>query len=182
MATKESTAAGAHFNPRREFIRHTAGVPIEVRAVPGSDPVTLESSNVSVGGISFVSDVDYPLGSIISIRIGEVDPPFEANARVVWTSPERGRFCIGVNFLDASDAFRARMVEQVCSIERYRQQVEEREGRVLTAPEAAAEWIARYAGRFPEAEPAADSAADVRAPDDRGVAVAASETSRADAG
>ena len=98
---------------------------------------------------------------------------------MVWTSPERDRFCIGVNFLDASDAFRARMVEQVCSIERYRQEVEEREGRVLTAPEAAAEWIARYAGRFPEAKPAADSPADVRVPDDRGVAVAASETSPA---
>jgi hypothetical protein len=45
------------------------------------------------------------------------------------------------------------MVEQVCSIERYRREVEAGEGRVLTAPEAAAEWIARYAGRFPEARP-----------------------------
>ena len=152
MATDESTAVvGTHFNPQRAFIRHTVGVPIEVRAVPGSAPLTLESSNVSVGGISFTSDVDFPLGSIIDIRIGEVDPPFEAHARVVWTRPEDGRFCIGVNFLDATDAFRARMVEQVCSIERYRREVEDREGRVLTAPEAAAEWISRYAGRFPEA-------------------------------
>jgi hypothetical protein len=151
LATDQSTADGTHINPRRAFIRHTAGVPIEVRAVPGSEPLTLESSNVSVGGISFVSDVDFPLGSIIDIRIGEVVPPFEAHARVVWTSPEGDRFCIGVNFLDASDAFRARMVEQVCSIERYRREVEEREGRVLTAPEAAAEWIGRYAGRFPDA-------------------------------
>ena len=154
MATDETTATGTHYNPKRAFIRHTAGVPIEVRAVPGSAPLTLESSNVSVGGISFVSDVDFPLGSIIDIRIAEVDPPFEAHARVVWTSPEDGRFCIGVNFLDATDAFRARMVEQVCSIERYRREVEEREGRMLTAPEAAAEWISRYAGRFPEARPA----------------------------
>ena len=155
MATDASDAAGTHFNPRRAFIRHTAGVPIQVRAVPGSAPLTLESSNVSVGGISFTSDVDFALGSIIEIRIGEVDPPFEAQARVVWTSPEDGRFCIGVNFLEAADAFRARMVEQVCSIERYRREVEEQEGRVLTAPEAAAEWIGRYAGRFPEAQPGA---------------------------
>jgi len=154
LATDESTAAGTHFNPRRAFIRHTAGVPIQVRPVPGSAPLTLESSNVSVGGISFTSDVDFALGSIIEIRISEVDPPFEAQARVVWTSPEGDRFCIGVNFLEAADAFRARMVEQVCSIERYRREVEEREGRVLTAPEAAAEWIGRYAGRFPEAQPA----------------------------
>jgi len=152
--TGAATSTDTHANPRRAFIRHTAGVPIEVRAVPGTQPVTLESSNVSVGGISFVSDCDLPLGSIIEVRIGEVDPPFEAQARVVWTSPEGDRFCIGVSFLDANDAFRARMVEQVCSIERYRREVEATEGRALTASEAAAEWIGRYAGRFPEARPA----------------------------
>lgn len=150
MAT-DTVQAAEHFNPRRQFIRHTAGVPIEVRAVPGSPALTLESSNVSVGGISFVSDVDFALGSTLEINISEVDPPFTARARVVWTSPEGDGFCIGVSFLDASDAFRARMVEQVCSIERYRREVEAAEGRVLTAPEAAAEWIARYAGRFPDA-------------------------------
>lgn len=144
--------ASADYNPRREFIRHTAGVPIEVRAVSGDARRRLESVNVSEGGISFVSDVDYPLGTVIEVRIPEVDPPFQANARVVWTHPEEGRFCIGVAFLDANDAFRARMVEQVCSIERYRREVEANEGRVLDAAEAAAEWIARYAGRFPVAE------------------------------
>jgi c-di-GMP-binding flagellar brake protein YcgR len=145
-------ATSADFNPRREFIRHTAGVPIEVRAVTGDERRQLESVNVSEGGISFVSDVDYPLGTVIEVRIPEVDPPFEANARVVWTSPEEGRYCIGVAFLDANDAFRARMVEQVCSIERYRREVEATEGRVLTPADAAAEWISRYAGRFPVAE------------------------------
>jgi hypothetical protein len=126
-------------------------VPIEVRPLSGAAARRLESVNVSEGGISFVSDVDYPLGSVIELRIPEVDPPFEARARVMWTNPEDGRFCIGVGFLDATDAFRARMVEQVCSIERYRREVEEREGRALTPAAAAAEWIARYAGRFPEA-------------------------------
>jgi hypothetical protein len=43
------------------------------------------------------------------------------------------------------------MVEQVCAIEQYRGEVLENEGRELTAQEAAAEWIGRYAGRFPDA-------------------------------
>ena len=158
MATDASSTADTRTNPRRAFIRHTAGVPIEVRAVPGSAGLKLESTNVSVGGISFISDHDFAIGSVIEIRIGEVDPPFEAHARVVWTNPEDGRFCIGVSFLEEADAFRARMVEQVCSIERYRREVEEHEGRVLTAPEAAAEWIAKYAGRFPESRPEGISA------------------------
>ena len=146
-----SVATGSRVNPRRAFIRHTAGVPIEVRAVPGSAARTQQSVNVSVGGLSFVSDEDLEPGSTVGIRITEVDPPFEANARVVWSTPEDGRYCIGAQFLDSSDAFRARMVEQVCSIERYRREVEEREGRVLTAQEAASEWIGKYAGRFPDA-------------------------------
>ena len=150
-ATTSPAKARPRSNPRRAFIRHTAGVPIEVRAVPGSAGLRQQSVNVSEGGLSFVSDRDIPIGSTIEVRIAEVDPPFEARARVVWSSPENGRHCIGVQFLDANDAFRARMVEQVCSIERYRKEVEEREGRALTPQEAAAEWIGRYAGRFPDA-------------------------------
>ncbi|HEU0054826.1 MAG TPA: PilZ domain-containing protein, partial [Longimicrobium sp.] len=109
-----------------------------------------ESVNVSKGGLSFATDHEVRPGDVIRVRIDEVDPPFEANARVAWAKPEGGCWCVGVQFLDASDAFRARMVEQVCSIERYRQEVEEAEGRRLTSQEAAAEWIARYAGRFPD--------------------------------
>ncbi|HEU0077282.1 MAG TPA: hypothetical protein VFQ76_06510, partial [Longimicrobiaceae bacterium] len=63
---------------------------------------------------------------------------------------EGDHFCIGVQFLDAGDAFRARMVEQVCSIDRYRRQVREREGRELTGQEAAEEWIRDHAARFPD--------------------------------
>ena len=45
--------------------------------------------------------------------------------------------------------FAARMVEQVCQIEHYRQQVQRAEGRVLDAETAAREWIKRYAASFP---------------------------------
>jgi Tfp pilus assembly protein PilZ len=141
--------AGPEYNPRRAFIRHTAGVPIEVRTVPGAPARTRESVNVSTGGLSFTTDEELEVGSTIEVRIPEVDPPFEAPARVVWASPEGERHCVGVQFLEASDAFRVRMVEQVCSIERYRREVEEEEGRTLTSQQAAAEWIGKYAGRFP---------------------------------
>jgi hypothetical protein len=134
---------------RRRFIRHTADVPIEVRAVVASPPRTHPGLNVSEGGLSFVSDDDIPLGSTIEIRIPAVHPPFEAHARVVWRKPEDARFCIGVEFLDAAMAFRARMVEQVCAIEEYRRQIFRDEGRRLTRDEAAREWIGRFAEQFP---------------------------------
>jgi hypothetical protein len=135
---------------RRRFIRHTADVPIEVRAVVAEAPLTLSGRNVSEGGLSFLSEHDIPLGSTIEIRIPAVHPPFEAHARVVWRKAEGDRFCIGVEFLDAAMAFRARMVEQVCAIEEYRRQVFIDEGRRLTRDEAAREWIGHFAENFPE--------------------------------
>lgn len=137
-------------NPRR-FIRHTADVPIEVRAVAGSEAILQQGKNVSEGGLAFISDTCPEVDDVIELRIPEVDPPFEAHARVVWCRPEEGRFLVGAQFLDASDAFRARMVEQVATIEKYRKDVLEREGRELSAQDAAAEWIGKYAGKFPTA-------------------------------
>ena len=139
-----------HTNPRR-FIRHTADVPIEVRAVPGSTAVLQQGTNISEGGLAFVSDACLDAEGTIEVRIPEVDPPFEAHARVVWCRPEGDRYLVGVQFLDAKDEFKARMVEQVCTIEKYRKDVREQEGRELDAQEAAAEWIQKYAGRFPTA-------------------------------
>lgn len=147
---EQEAKRGTRYNPHREFLRHTADVPIEVRTVPGSDPVHFDAVNVSVGGLSFVSDEELAPGTVIELRIDEVDPPFEARAQVMWTLPEDGRFCVGVKFLDAADAFRVRMVEQVCTIESYRRSVRETEGRELTREAAATEWIGRYAGRFPD--------------------------------
>ncbi len=139
-------------NPRREYIRHTADVPIQVRTVDG-EAATATGRNVSHGGLAFVSSLCPAEGATIEIAIPDVDPPFQAHARVAWCRPEEGAFLVGVQFLEATDAFRARMVEQVCTIERYREQVLEEEGRELTTHEAAAEWIGKYAGRFPVASP-----------------------------
>lgn len=139
-------------NPRRRYIRHTAGVPIEVRMVPESPHARLEGRNVSFGGLAFTSNGYIEPGSTVDIRIASVEPAFEAHARVAWCQREDSRFQVGVQFLDSTDAFRSRMVEQVCAIERYRNEVFQNEGRSLSPEEAAAEWIARYAGRFPDSE------------------------------
>lgn len=139
---------------RREYLRHTVGVPLEVERVGESDPLVQAGVNVSHGGLAFLSSWCPQVGEVLQLRIPTVEPAFEAHARVTWCRPEAGRFLVGVQFLDASDAFRSRMVQQVCSIENYRNDVRLREGRELSTQEAAAEWIAKFAGRFPNPEPA----------------------------
>lgn len=138
-------------NPRRRFIRHTVNVPLEVELLPGAQPAAEQGVNVSHGGLAFTSDARLEPGRIVKLRIPTVEPPFEARARVAWCRPEDGRFLIGAEFLDPDDAFQSRMVQQVCTIENYRREVLEREGRALDTNEAAAEWIRKYGGRFPDA-------------------------------
>jgi hypothetical protein len=117
--------------------------------------------NVSFGGLAFLSTTCPDIGEILRLRIPTVEPAFEANARVAWCRAEAGKFLVGAEFLDSAAAFQSRMVEQVCSIENYRQEMQEREGRAITTSEAASEWITRYAGRFPDSGGASpdDSAA-----------------------
>jgi hypothetical protein len=141
----------------RQFIRHPADVPIEVR-LQALDAVStsrtngtakLHSSNVSMGGLAFEFGADVPLGTIVEVRIPWSRPPFETQARVVWCrAHDAAHFDLGVEFLNPEDAFRARMVEQVCQIERYRTRVREEEGRELSSDDAALEWIQKYAASF----------------------------------
>ena len=98
----------------RQFIRHPATVPIEVSATP--EPALYEARNVSLGGLAFQAGQTMTPGGIVEVRIPSVRPPFAARARVVWCRPDAQGFELGIAFLEAADAFRARMVEQVCHI------------------------------------------------------------------
>lgn len=134
---------------KRRFVRHTAGVPLKVRTIrrDGGEPHALH--DVSFGGLSFESGQPIEAGTELELQIGDVRPPFSAKARVVWCHHTESGYRIGVKFLEERDAFRSRMVEQVCAIEQYRKEVGDREGRQMSSSEAAHEWIERFADRFP---------------------------------
>lgn len=154
----------------REFIRHTVDVPIEYSLVEADgrtgdelsgiplgdgrqevrgEARDAQSRNVGFGGLAFTTDQCPSAGDLIELRIPTVNPPFVARASVAWCRPEDDHWLVGASFLDSSDAFRSRMVQQVCSIESYRKDVLEDEGRELTPQEASAEWVAKFANRFP---------------------------------
>lgn len=134
----------------RQFIRHPSDVPIEIQCAPEDGYVRRYTKNVSFGGLAFLSDAALKPESIIALRIPYLRPAFEVTAaRVAWCQNEGDQYAVGVQFLDSEEAFRVRMVEQVCHIESYRKDVAQQEGRQLTSEEAAMEWITRYASSFP---------------------------------
>jgi c-di-GMP-binding flagellar brake protein YcgR len=136
----------------RKYIRHPSDIPIEVSS---EQPTGKEEDNllhnISLGGVCFKSNVPFKKDEMVSIRISLVRPVFEARGSVVWSKEnEDGSFDIGLEFSGTVDAFKARMVEQVCRIEQYKKEILEREGRALTGTQAAIEWINKYAKEFSE--------------------------------
>lgn len=132
----------------RNFIRHPSGIPIDAQPIDQEDTHQNSMLNISEGGLAFESPEQLPIGAMISIKIPQIDLSFHVTGKVVWVSEMDQGFSIGVIFTDKDEAFRARMVQQVCHIESYwRKAVDS--GRKLTIEDAASEWIKRFATDFP---------------------------------
>ncbi len=133
----------------RDFIRHPSNIPIDFQleelVTDGSEYL----KNVSEGGLAFHSAVTLEPGTTIRIKIPLMSPVFQAIGKVTWCHPIQNMFEIGIQFLDEDDSFRARMVEQICHIEQYKQEALEKDGRHLSGEQAAVEWIQKFATHFP---------------------------------
>ena len=134
----------------RQFIRHPVDIPIRASRVGQGDPEqALQAYSIGIGGLAFRYNSRLEPGTMVHLRIPYVEPEFEADARVVWCSGDGNGSELGVEFLNSGDAFEARMVEQVCHIENYKQQVLNSERRKLSPEEAAVEWVGKFAASFP---------------------------------
>lgn len=117
--------------------------------VKAQDVLCSTTKDISVGGLSFASRRPYEIGSGVKIRIPVTTPAFEAKAKVIWCLVSADGYEVGVEFNEVEDAYRARMVEQICHIEHYRLWVKEVEGREIDSEHAAKEWIGKFAEEFP---------------------------------
>ena len=143
----------------RNFIRHPVDIPIEL--IPIDDTQALSTTvdntmkiermeNVSFGGLMFQSSIPYSQNSKIIVKISSVNPQFEAPATVTWCRKSGRHYLIGLEFTDKDTEFKIRMVEQVCHIMHYRNEVKATQGRELDQDEAAIEWIEQHASDFPK--------------------------------
>lgn len=106
-------------------------------------------TNVSLGGLAFVSQRPFEVLQRVRVCIPLLQQDNYLVGIVVWCEKTGKSYEIGIEFEKSRDVFRLRMIEQICHIEHYRNEVERLEGRQLSAQEAAGEWISKYAGEFP---------------------------------
>lgn len=134
----------------RRFVRHPTNIPIDVnsRALPESTGDVSALKNLSQDGMACKVPGEVPVGTVVNIDIPSVSPPYSGQGVIVWCQQDGQQFEVGVRFIDKDEAFKARMVQQVCQIEAYKRKVFEQEGRVLDSEQAAKEWIEKYAAEF----------------------------------
>jgi hypothetical protein len=131
----------------RVYVRHPSEFPVELQAARAAGARRERLHDLSEGGLCCRSHVEFSRGERVRIRIPVGAPDFEADGRVAWCRKDGEGYRVGVEFTGEADAFKARMVEQVCQIERYhRQQVAT--GRSVSEEDAAREWVDQYAARF----------------------------------
>lgn len=134
---------------QRHYIRHPADIPISVSAAEASEDEKTHTQNVSIGGLCFISDKNISLGSRVHVKIDSVTPIFNAECEVAWTKKSGKHYEVGLKFISKDEAYRARMVQQVCHIEQFRRELSEQRGSPVSRDEAAKLWIDQHASNFP---------------------------------
>ena len=137
---------------RRQFVRHPIEIPLSYKILQKDKLNLTQTTNLSDFGISFLSEEALPEGQLIEISIFSPRNNLQAKSIVKWqkySSPE-GKYRVGVMFINRQEGFRARMIEQICHIDVYRQRKMQEEKREIPYNEAAFEWITMNGKKFAE--------------------------------
>jgi len=136
----------------REFIRHPTSVPVQLEELDGEISHGINTlNNVSFGGVSCLCTEPIEIGCTVKMKVVYVNPDFEITGKIVWCRAKNNLYEVGIEFIVSKDqVFHLRMVEQICHIKRYRNEVLHNDGREISSEEAAMEWIEKYADNFPE--------------------------------
>jgi len=136
-----------------DTIRHPVDIPLEVKAIAVG---AYQQDETAVGGcaeLAFHFPMMLAVGALLRVRVPSVNAQAELRGQVIWLAQSAHGFVIGMAFQSEAEAFRMRMVEQLCYIEDYRQQAFDTEGRDLSPEQAASEWIDHHAAAFPALSP-----------------------------
>jgi hypothetical protein len=95
---------------KRESERLDASYIITVRSARQSDNAA-SVTNLSRGGLCFVSILNLRQGDGVDIDLPSTQPVVTLKARVIWCRPQRDKFSVGAEFVEMSDARRARIIE-----------------------------------------------------------------------
>ena len=133
----------------RKFLRHPSDMPVELVLRKQACIPRQRLNNISLGGVACNSTRGFRRGTSVELRIPLLGEQARYPGVVAWYRRQDSDYLVGIAFLDEDTLFRARMVEQVCQIQHYRQQLEQASGHPMAIEQCAQDWIAKHAAEFP---------------------------------
>lgn len=135
---------------RRRYFRHRIESPLKLRVDTHPAPVRAEVADISLGGLSFLWAKRLKRGHVISVTIPVKEKFFEIHGKVSYCKEDRksGRYRMGIEFLDETSEFKAKLAEEALEILQFRKSLAKEVGHAVSEEEAARKWIQRYAEHF----------------------------------
>ena len=134
----------------RKYVRHVTGIPISIRVEQNHTYQSNEdiATNISLGGLSFIASDRLENAQNVEVSFPIFGQALILNGKVMWCAKTNRGYEVGLEFEDPKEIERLKLIEQTSQIERYREEVEQQEGRKLTLLQATREWASQYAGDF----------------------------------
>ncbi len=135
---------------KRRFYRHPLSVPIEYQEQAHKNRSS--TVDISEGGLCFISEKSFTKGSALHLRIPVGDQVFKVEGHVAYSERviSQNRYRVGVIFRDSSNAFQAKLAEEMLQVKLYQKKISSELGYEIPEEEAARRWIEKYAKQFGE--------------------------------
>lgn len=142
----------AHFDEMAPgFIYHPDHIPLNFRRLWRMPELTKEErkSGMSTLGLSFFSDKHLTPGMQIEVTVPLRGEDHKFVGQVVLVKESHHGYDVGIWLRSQHDAYRARIVEQICYIDCYLQDKQEHSSKPINKEQGIQEWIVHNAAQFP---------------------------------
>jgi hypothetical protein len=111
---------------KRKYIRYPAEVSIEYKISGENIERNDYTKNISFGGLCFQAQSYIEPGTVIILKFPTINLHSEVVGEIVWCSEKKETTEIGVKFRNENDAYRARIIEEICYLKNYQKQIFEK--------------------------------------------------------
>ncbi len=135
---------------KRKFERFPIHVSIHIKDTNRHCRAITYSDDLSEGGLAFYALNQVEMGSNLEITIGVRDRIFKIEAQAVYCAnrPTKRFYRTGVEFKDSTEAFKAKLAEEVVLIKAYQKQISKETHHRVSEEDAAIAWIEKNAALF----------------------------------
>ena len=131
------------------FIKHPDRFPLQFRRLRFWEKAKIETAAISNIGLTFSTEQYQKPGSLLEITIPTRKETHHFFGKVVAVKESDKGYEIGIWLVQAEDAPKLRIVEQICHIELYLNDKKYKDGPFLSREKLTEEWISRFASSFP---------------------------------